>query len=109
MRAKTFVTAFDTTDPRFDATAIGRFVTSDSDTAGWWKHIPGVYMLNSTLSAREITTRLKPICEDVSFLVSEAHVSETVGWLPRQSWDWIVRRRAEELHPDSVPAEQTPH
>ncbi len=68
------------------------YVTSSSDFSAWWNYIPMVFLVESKLTAEAIGERLHELAPEARFLVTEANLAESQGWLPESSWKWIEKR-----------------
>ncbi|HXA21434.1 MAG TPA: hypothetical protein VNW90_03980 [Acetobacteraceae bacterium] len=68
------------------------YITSSSDFSAWWNYIPMVFLVESKLTAEAIGERLHELAPEARFLVTEANLAESQGWLPESSWKWIEKR-----------------
>lgn len=87
-----YVIATDILDPRLDPVKLKDLIKSDPTFSAWWNHLPGVFLVTSEANAEEITDVLRTVVNKTNLLVIEANPSESEGWLPTRSWDWIRRR-----------------
>jgi hypothetical protein len=68
------------------------FITSSSEITSWWNHLPMVFMLETALSAKEVSAKLHEVAPEARFLVTEVNLEHSAGRLPDMSWKWIERR-----------------
>jgi len=92
---RTLIIVIDAIDPTLDIEEVRRFITESSEISNWWNHIPGTYIVRTTLGADELSDRLKQHTGDVRFLVIGVDPAESDGWLPERAWRWIHRRSRE--------------
>ncbi len=72
--------------------AIYDFVRADKKISGWWNHLPGLYLLDTTYNAAELTEILKKHVKPWSFLVMRVSLDDLQGWMPERGWEWITTR-----------------
>ena len=89
---RTYLIALDILDPRLDLARVKELIKSSKMFSGWWNHIPGIFLVTSESTADEITDLLRTVTGKANLLVIEANPSESEGWLPSRSWEWIRRR-----------------
>src|SRR6266702_4411987 len=59
----------------------------------WWHFIDGTWLVVSDLTAKEISSKLRPhITDSDNLLVLEAG-TDCSGWLPVEAWLWINTQR----------------
>lgn len=91
MPKRTYVVAFDSASPSFDADEVKTFIRDSGEFSAWWNHIPFVFLVRSDLDADGVSDKILPHTNGARFLVMEAVPSNSNGWLKRRSWDWIKR------------------
>ena len=91
-----FIVVVDPTDADANLSDVRKFITTSPDIANWWNYIPGTYIVSTSLSADELSDRLKLMTGDVRHLVVRTDLKESEGWLPERAWKWIRRRSREE-------------
>ncbi len=92
MDEKTFLISFDLADDRLDTAAIKGFIKNNPDFTAWWNHLPLIYLVQSRLSADDISEQVERHTRGARFLVMEVNPANSNGWLPERSWTWIKRR-----------------
>jgi hypothetical protein len=75
-----------------DLERIRNYVTTSSDFTAWWNYIPMVFLIESSLGVETIGERLHGVAPEARFLITEANLTESQGWLPESSWKWIEKR-----------------
>jgi hypothetical protein len=60
----------------------------------WWHYIDSTWLVNTDLSAEQISDELLPhIDKDKdNLLVVKVDIAERQGWLSKGAWDWINDR-----------------
>jgi hypothetical protein len=94
MADKVFVISIDLADPTLDFGKLKAFIRDGGLFPKWWNHIPGTSLVVSSLTADEISNRIKPFVGSSRFLVMRANPAESQGWLPERAWRWIQSREA---------------
>lgn len=95
MTDRNYVIVFEALDARFDRRAVKEAIKSDPAISHWWNHVPNVFLVTTTYSARRLSAMLRPLAADVSFLVMQVDPRDSDGLLPDVSWDWIRDRERE--------------
>ena len=93
---RVFMVAVDVTDPAFKADHVRKVLKTTPSITGWWNHIPGCFLISTTLDEDGLTDKLREATGETSILVVEANPAASEGWLPTSSWAWI-KKRAKEL------------
>lgn len=89
---QTLMVVFDVTDPELEIPDVRRVITGCAEFTNWWNHIPGTYLITTSLNAGEVAERLRPSARDARFLVIAVDPAQSEGWLPERAWRWIGRR-----------------
>ncbi len=97
----------DLADEQLDIKHIQFYVKNEPMFAHWWNYLPGLFLVETALSAIEITRRVKEHIGDVSFIVMQVDANDTSGWLFEEAGDWITRRRAEHAAGERQAVERT--
>ena len=100
MARRTYIAVFDITDPDIDLAKLQQFVRDSEDFPGWWHHLPSAFLLRSELDANTISLKLKPLVGEANFLIMAVDPSDSDGWLPKRSWEWIRKRARKEVSSD---------
>lgn len=61
----------------------------------WWHYIDSTWLIETTLSANQITDKLRPYIDsnlDYMFVVKIDKTADRQGWLPEKAWEWIRNR-----------------
>ena len=91
----TYIVTLDMSDPDLELKRVRTALTADDRIAKWWNYLPGVYIVQTDLSVKDVTSRVHKHAGNTSFLVSEIDLSASNGWLPDRAWKWIRRREKE--------------
>ncbi len=68
----------------------------------WWHYVKSCYIIGtSTLSSRAISDHYHSIAPKYGMptrhLVVKVDLKARSGWLPKEAWEWITKRAAEQL------------
>ena len=102
--ARILLLALDTAAPALDVAALAGVLASDQRIAGWWNHLPGVFLLATHLPPSDIADLVRASAGGTGFLVTEIDLARTDGWLTDTAWRWIGRHAATR----SIPAPPAP-
>ncbi|MER9170412.1 hypothetical protein NKI12_24125 [Mesorhizobium australicum] len=64
------------------------YLRDSYDIAAYWNYIPLLYMVKTTISARELAERFRPFLGS-RFLVGRIDKQDVDGQLPAEAWEWI--------------------
>lgn len=58
----------------------------------WWHHLESTWLVDSSLSADQISKRVLQHIDPNDSLLVIGVTSEHAGWLTKKAWDWINSR-----------------
>jgi hypothetical protein len=63
----------------------------------WYRYAPNCWIVRTKQTAKTWHDRLKsiPWMTDQQYLIVEINVQERAGWLPKDTWDWLKKKRSE--------------
>ena len=95
MSNQIFMIAFNDSD-HLPARRVHAYVSSDDVIRHWWNHIPGLFLVETAISARDLGNRLRAWLanETTEFVVMKADPDDSSGFLDDDAAAWIERRQA---------------
>jgi hypothetical protein len=72
---------------------------SESESTGWWHHLPSTWLVCTGETPEELYGRIKPFLgkDDSVFIIEVA--PNYFGWLPDRAWKWIEHHVDRRDHP----------
>lgn len=58
----------------------------------WWHYLGSTWLVDTTLSAQGIWSKLEPHVDKNDFFLVVGVTRDYQGWLPKDAWDWINSR-----------------
>jgi hypothetical protein len=99
---KVFIITLDVNGPDLEVSHVLRRLADHPDVSNWWNHIPGVYLVKTSLGADQLGDLVKLSAGDANFLVAEVNLAQSEGWLPAPAWRWIRKREREANRTESA-------
>lgn len=60
----------------------------------WWHHLDSTWLVDTSLSAEGICTKLKPHIDANDNVLVIGVTKDYQGWLSKEAWEWIQGRRS---------------
>ena len=90
--------AVDVTDERADHDRLRAYIKETDDFSHWWNHLPSLYLVQSPLTAEQISKRLEAHLNSARYLVVRVDLRDSQGLLPERAWHWIQRRETHDAN-----------
>ena len=85
---KAYIFVFDR-NYRYDYKKFHEFIKESPHISNWWRYIQSCYILVSELPATKLSREIREVMPKHRFLLSQIHLNNSNGWLPKEAWDWI--------------------
>lgn len=94
MYNKFYMIVFDPTKLEI-ASEIHNAVSKSQYISDWWHYLPSAYIVQSQYTLATIQTYLTNNTKVLprKFLIIEVNLTNSNGWLPKEAWAWIRKRR----------------
>jgi hypothetical protein len=73
----------------FDFQQFHKKLTQLQTIQDWWQYISDTYILETYISAAELTNQIIPLLGDRTFILIEVNPGNANGRLPISAWEWI--------------------
>lgn len=77
-------------EQKYDPTEIQDFITSNEHIDGWWNHFPGVWLIETKLTSRDLAKVFYDAFDGISCFVTSVNTGDFSGRMSGDAWLWLM-------------------
>jgi hypothetical protein len=75
------------------------FFTAIQQQGDWWHYLGSTWLVNTVASPQQVAATIRAFMDEKDFLLVAELGAHFHGWLPKEAWDWINARVAQQYLP----------